>query len=129
MYRWRSEEFLEIARKQQEMEDRLAREANRILICDTDVLATGIWHERYLAIRSTEVEAIAESHRHDLYLLTNCDLPSVQDGMRDGETIRVWMTQRFEQVLSERQLPWVKISGFGALRMEIAVRNIDSLLA
>jgi NadR type nicotinamide-nucleotide adenylyltransferase len=110
-YRGQSEEFLEIARKQQETEDCLAREANRILICDTDVLSTGIWHERYMKMRSPEVESIAAAHRHDLYLLTDCDLPFVQDGLRDGESSREWMTQRFKQVLTERGVPWVKILG------------------
>jgi len=130
-YQWRSAEFTEIAQKQQEMEDALARKANRILICDTDVLATGIWHERYLGSRSPEVEAIAASHRHrhHLYLLTDCDLPFVQDGLRDGETIRQWMTRRFEQVLTERGLPWVKISGQGEKRLSAAVCEVDKLLA
>ncbi len=127
-YQWRSSEFAEIAHKQQETENNLAREANRILICDTDVLATGIWHERYLEARSGEVEAIAELHRHDLYLLTDSDLPFIQDGLRDGETIRQWMTRRFEDVLNARGLPWVKISGRGQQRLSAAVRAIDALL-
>jgi HTH-type transcriptional regulator, transcriptional repressor of NAD biosynthesis genes len=127
-YQWRSAEFTEIARKQQEMENDLARAANRILICDTDVLATGIWHERYLRASSPEVEAIAAAHRHDLYLLTDCDLPFVQDGLRDGETIRQWMTRRFEEVLTERDLPWVKISGLGEQRLAAAVREVDKIL-
>jgi HTH-type transcriptional regulator, transcriptional repressor of NAD biosynthesis genes len=107
----------------------LAREANRILICDTDVLATGIWHERYIGNRSPAVESLAASHRHDLYLLTDCDLPFVQDGLRDGETIRQWMTRRFEEVLTERSLPWVRISGQGKQRLSAAVREVDKLLA
>jgi HTH-type transcriptional repressor of NAD biosynthesis genes len=127
-YQWRSEEFQEIACRQQEMEDRLARQANRILICDTDVLATGIWHERYMGTRSPEVESIAAAHRHDLYLLTDCDFPFVQDGLRDGESIREWMTRRFEQVLIERGLPWVKISGGRSDRLQAAIREVDKLL-
>jgi HTH-type transcriptional regulator, transcriptional repressor of NAD biosynthesis genes len=127
-YQWRSAEFTEIARKQQEMENDLARAANCILICDTDVLATGIWHERYLRTSAPDVEAIAAAHRHDLYLLTDCDLPFVQDGLRDGETIRQWMTRRFEQVLTERGLPWVKISGFGEQRLAAAIREVDKIL-
>jgi HTH-type transcriptional repressor of NAD biosynthesis genes len=78
--------------------------------------------------RSPEVEAIAASHRHDLYLLTDCDLPFVQDGLRDGETIRQWMTQRFEEVLTDRGLPWVKISGSGEQRLLAAVFEVDRLL-
>lgn len=127
-YQWRSAEFTEIAHKQQEMENDLARAANRILICDTDVLATGIWHERYLRTSSQEVETIAAAHRHDLYLLTDCDLPFVQDGLRDGETIRQWMTRRFEEVLTTRGLRWVKISGFGEQRLAAAIREVDKIV-
>jgi HTH-type transcriptional repressor of NAD biosynthesis genes len=98
------------------------------LICDTDILATGLWHERYLGTRSPEVEAIASSHRHDLYLLTDCDIPFVQDGLRDGETVREWMTARFEETLAERRLPWTKVSGDRARRLRQAVEEIDKLL-
>jgi HTH-type transcriptional repressor of NAD biosynthesis genes len=128
-YQWRSAEFTEIANQQQQTENALAREANRLLICDTDVLATGIWHERYLATGSPEVEAIAASHRHDLYLLTDCDVPFVQDGLRDGEAIRRWMTRRFEEVLTERGLAWVKISGREGQRLAAAVGEVEKLLA
>jgi HTH-type transcriptional repressor of NAD biosynthesis genes len=128
-YKWRSSEFAAIARKQQEMEDELARAANRILICDTDVLATGIWHERYLEIRSPEVEAMVAARPHHLYLLTDCDLPFVQDGLRDGETIRQWMTRRFEEVLTEQCLPWVKISGSGDQRLAKSIFEVDTLFA
>jgi len=62
------------------------------------------------------------------YQLTHCDLPFVQDGLRDGESIREWMTQRFEQVLTERGLLWVKISGHGSQRMDAAIREVDKLL-
>ena len=128
-YRWRSEEFTEIARQQQEMEDQLARHANRVLICDTDVLSTGIWHERYMGNRSPDVEAIAASRQHDLYLLTDGDIPFMQDGLRDGESVRQWMTGRFEEVLAERGLPWVKISGSTDQRITMAVGEVDKLLA
>lgn len=126
-YRWRSEEFLEIAYAQQKMEDRMAREAT-LLFCDTDVLATGIWHERYVGTRSPEVDAIAAQSHHDLYLLTDCDLPFVQDGLRDGETVRAWMTRRFEEVLRERGLRWARITGQGRDRLSAAVRAVDTLL-
>lgn len=128
-YQWRSEEFAEIARKQQETEDRLAREANRVLICDTDVLSTGIWHERYKGTGSAEVEAIVRGRPHDLYLLTDCDIPFVQDGLRDGETIRQWMTGRFEQVLEDRGLPWIKVSGGLEERLKRGILEVDKLLA
>jgi HTH-type transcriptional regulator, transcriptional repressor of NAD biosynthesis genes len=128
-YPWRSEEFIEIARRQQAMEDRLAREANRILFCDTDVLATGVWHERYLHTGCPQLESRSAACRHDLYLLTDVDVPFVQDGFRDGEAIRPWMSDRFEQVLTERRARWVRISGWGAKRFDRARAEVDKLLA
>ena len=126
-HKWRSPEFTQIACMQQEKEDAMARKANRVLICDTDALATGIWHERYLRTRSPEVEAIAGANPHSLYLLTDSDIPFVQDGLRDGEPIRQWMTRRFEEVLTQRGLSWVKISGTGEQRLQSAVSEVDKL--
>src|SRR6185436_18227497 len=84
-YHWESNDFVEIAAMQCRLEDAAARQANRILICDTDAFATTIWHQRYLGYKSAEVESIANSHRRpDLYLLTDVETPFVQDGTRDG---------------------------------------------
>ena len=42
---WRSEEFVTIARRQLELEDAAARESTvPVLFCDTDAVATAIWH-------------------------------------------------------------------------------------
>ena len=128
-YQWKSGEFLNIARMQCQLEDKLAREANRILICDTDPLATGIWHERYLGSPSREVEAIAASCSYDLYVLTDCDIPFVQDGLRDGETIRQWMTHRFEERLAKRGSPWLKVSGTRSQRLASAIERVDQFSA
>ena len=126
-YRWQSAGFLHIARTQCELEEKLARKANRLLICDTDPLATGIWHERYMGSRSAEVDALAESRDYQLYILTDDGIPFVQDGMRDGEAIRRWMTVRFEERLVERQLPWIKVSGTRTQRLNVSIESIDPL--
>ncbi|HET7609759.1 MAG TPA: AAA family ATPase, partial [Gammaproteobacteria bacterium] len=69
--RWRSEEFDEIARRQAASEDEAARKLPRpLLFCDTDALATAVWHERYMGRRSPNVEAFAAARVPDLYLLT-----------------------------------------------------------
>jgi NadR type nicotinamide-nucleotide adenylyltransferase len=127
-YRWQSEEFVHIARVQQQREDEMALRANRVLICDTDALATAIWHERYLGSRSMEVEALAFARHYDLYLLTGCEIPFVQDGIRDGESLRNWMTHRFEEVLTAHGLPWLKVSGPIEQRLLTAITAVDKLL-
>lgn len=127
-YQWRSEEFIHIAQRQIELEDGLAERANRVLICDTDALATAIWHERYVRTRSPEVEALAAVRRYDLYLLTATDIPFVQDGIRDGEHLREWMTGRFREELEQRRLRWVLLRGNHEQRMRSAIEQIDTAL-
>lgn len=126
-YRWRFEDFALIARTQCEMENAAARVANKILICDTDAFATGIWCRRYLGERSPEVEAIVAAHRRpDLYLLTDVNTPFVQDGTRDGEHIREWMHRTFIEELNEQSRPFIFLSGAYEERFQTAIKMIES---
>jgi len=127
---WQSVEFDLVAREQIRRQDAAARVVPRpLLICDTDVLATSVWHERYMGQRSSSVEGMAKGQVPDLYLLTDCDIPFVQDGMRDGEHLRESMTGRFREVLATQPAPWVEIRGSRAVRMERAVAAVDQLIA
>ena len=124
---WRSGEFEHIAREQQADEDRRARAGGRLLICDTDALATSVWHERYLGWTSPIVARIAARRGYPLTLLTADDIPFVQDGTRDGEHLRGAMTARFRKVLSGRC--WLELRGDHATRLATAVAAVDELLS
>jgi NadR type nicotinamide-nucleotide adenylyltransferase len=124
-YVWREEEFAEIARVQHDWENDAARHANRVLICDTDVLATEIWQERYLGSRTR-----FPYRRPDLYLVADpAGFPFVADEIRDSEHLRDWMTQRFIAALNEEHLPFVMLSGPADERFDQAVTAIDRLLS
>jgi NadR type nicotinamide-nucleotide adenylyltransferase len=125
---WHSDEFTFIAVEQARMEDAMARLANKVLICDTDPFATTIWHERYLGGPSGAVQAVAAGRKYDLYILTNTDIPFVQDGIRDGEHIRQWMHDRFFDELSRLATPLLVVSGPHEQRLAAAVDRIDALL-
>ncbi|MFD9012489.1 AAA family ATPase [Streptomyces sp. NPDC059552] len=125
-----SEEFPVIARRQDADEERAARLGSPVLFCDTDSFATGIWHERYMDGRNTEVERIADRTRRDLYLLTDhADVPFEDDGLRDGEHLRPWMTERFRAELERTGRRYLVVRGDRAVRLEAAVRAVDGLLA
>jgi HTH-type transcriptional repressor of NAD biosynthesis genes len=128
-YEWKSEEFIHIALKQQEHEDRMAEQASRILFCDTDALATSIWHERYMGFWSPTVESVASRKRYTLYILTQPDIPFVQDRIRDSELLRDWMTDRFRVELTRRGYPWILVKGTYEARWELATAAVDRLLA
>jgi nicotinamide riboside kinase len=112
-----------IARRQQRDEDRAALASGPILVCDTDALATCIWQERYLGRSTADVEAIAASRRYALTVLTADDIPFVQDGYRDGEHIRGWMTQRFRERLRQ---PWIEVRGTVEARVEAVLTALSS---
>jgi NadR type nicotinamide-nucleotide adenylyltransferase len=123
---WRADEFTHIAVEQCRMEDSAARESNGLLICDTDAFATSIWHRRYLGRRSPAVEAIADSRRHDLYLLTGDEIPFVQDGTRDGEHIRHWMHDAFVEELERTGREYMLVRGSREERLAHAVAAIEA---
>lgn len=125
---WSPDEFVHIATEQQARENQLAREANRVLICDTNAFATGTWHERYYQHRDARVDAIGATDKVDLYLLTAPDVAFVQDGFRDGEQIRDWMHEAFRKQLASGSTPWRLISGDYAARFEAAEAAVTALM-
>lgn len=124
---WQTKEFVFIAKQQTCLEDQLARLCNRILICDTDAFATSLWHERYMGFVSPEVEALSVGRTHDLYLLTDVDIPFTQDGTRDGEQIRHAMHRRFEEGLQKKDDKYLLLSGDHETRLTKAINACDTL--
>ena len=124
---WHSEEFLAMAEVQNALEDAAARSGGPVLVCDTDAFSVSIWHERYTGATNPAVDALAR--HHPLYLLTHDhDVPFEQDGFRDGELIRPWMTGRFDEALRKSGRHVVVLEGSLEARLVTAVRAIDELL-
>lgn len=123
---WTSEEFFYIAEEQARREDALAREANRVLFCDTNLLATHLWHWRYCGFFEPMLEFDALLMEiPDLYLLTDANIPFVQDGTRDGEQIRHAMHDKFIEVLDQQCCaPWRLVSGTREERLKIAAKLV-----
>jgi NadR type nicotinamide-nucleotide adenylyltransferase len=126
---WRSADFVAIARGQSALEEAEARRGGPVLVCDTDAFATAIWHERYLGQRAPEVEALADP-RPSLYLLTHPDdVRFAPDGVRDGEHLRAWMTDRFVERLRASPHRSVFVRGSRAERVAQACAALDRWLA
>ncbi|HRW18217.1 MAG TPA: AAA family ATPase [Dermatophilaceae bacterium] len=127
---WHPAEFDLVAACQARDEDAAARHTPvPVLVCDTDVLTTTVWHERYVGTPSPTVAALAAARVPDLYLLTGDEIPFVDDGMRDGEAIRPWMQGRFRQVLAGQPAPWVELRGSREQRLAAAVEQVRALHA
>ena len=128
---WHNDDFTQAARRQNADEERAGRRGGPVLVCDTDALATTVWQERYMGAVTPDVQAVATAMPpRSLYILTSDDgVPFEDDGLRDGEHLRPWMTGRFREVLASQNVPWVEVRGDRAERLRHALAAVDAILA
>ncbi|MEU5660762.1 AAA family ATPase [Streptomyces sp. NPDC047737] len=125
-----TDDFPLIAETQNAREDAAARLGSPVLFCDTDSFATTVWHERYIGGRNPLVEKTADRNRHHLWLLTSHEGVAFEDdGLRDGEELRPWMTDRFRAELTRTGREFIEITGSRQERLATAVAAVDALLA
>lgn len=124
---WHTSEFVHIAKIQNQMENELAKYSNKILICDTNSFATEIWHDRYVGYMANQLRKISNLAPADLYIVTNTDIPFVQDGTRDGEHIRQRMHEKFISELTRRKKDFIVVSGDRDTRLSTSIKAIDLL--
>ena len=122
-------DLLPIAIGQMALENQLSKTAERILICDTDLLETKVYSEAYyLGYCDPLLERYALENTYDLYLLTGIDVPWQKDDLRDKPNERVRMFNYFRDTLKDYQRNFITLKGNEKQRFKIAVKHIDQLL-
>ncbi len=121
-------DIINIAHGQATLEDVLAEKANRLLVCDTDLLLTCAWSKRYLGACPQEVERMAQSRRYALTFLCDLDLPWVPDELRNLESDREGFHHTLLDALTDKRQPHLLVSGPHQQRLATAIRAIDPLL-
>ncbi|MFE6665370.1 AAA family ATPase [Streptomyces sp. NPDC057697] len=125
-----TDDFPLIAEAQNAKEEAAARLGSPVLFCDTDSFATTVWHERYVGGRNPLVEETADRVAHHLWLLTDHEGVAFEDdGLRDGEELRPWMTDRFRAELTRTGRTFTELTGGRQERLATAVAAVDALLA
>ncbi len=123
------EDIARIAQGQSSSEDALAAAANKVLFCDTDVLLTTIWSQWLFGECPAEVTELARRRDHDLYLLTDVDVPWVDDVARYFPEQRRSFFDSCEAALCRSQRRYVVLRGTWEERFRVAVDEVDRLLA
>ncbi len=76
------------------------------------------------------VEETADRVGHHLWLLTDHEGVAFEDdGLRDGEELRPWMTDRFRAELTRTGRRFIEMTGPPETRLAAAVAAVDGLLA
>ena len=123
------EDLLPIAVGQMALENAHAKRANKVLICDTDLLETKVYSEvYYTGTCDPLLDKYAQENYYHLYFLTYIDTPWVADDLRDKPTERERMFNAFENTLLSYNKPFVLLKGNPEKRFKLAVSTINQLL-
>ena len=124
-----SSDLVPIAIGQMEIENDLAKKADKVLICDTDLLETKVYSEEfYGGFVDPVLEEAARNNTYDLYLLTYIDTPWEKDDLRDRPHERLEMFNAFETALKKYKRPYITLKGDKNTRFKLAVKEINGIL-
>ena len=123
---WQDE--INMFRGQLELEQQMAINARRILICDTTFITVKIWSDHMFGSAPQEVLDKLPHHPYDLYLLMNIDLPWEEDPLRDFPDKREYFMEVWHTELKALNANYSLISGSDEDRLQNAIQCIDSFM-
>ena len=121
-------DFSHIAGGQLLLEDEMAEKADRLLICDTDLITTEIWAHYFLEKCPTWIRQINKTRHYDLFLLMKPDVPWVGDEVRHFEDSRGGFFDLLKKLLDKRGFKYQVISGNYEERFGSATEAVDLIL-
>lgn len=122
------EDMEPIARGQAALEDEFAQNANKLLVCDTDLLTTVIWSRVLFGECPPWILRQALERRYDLYLVTDVDVPWVEDSVRYLRDERQSFLDKCTALLNEYQRPYLCVTGSRKERITQASEALDALI-
>lgn len=124
-----TKDILPIAYGQMALENRLAKRADKVLICDTDLLETKVYSQEYYGgFVDPKLEKGANESSYDLYLLTYIDTPWEADDLRDRPGLRLEMFNAFQKALEDHNRPYILLKGDKESRFSEATKAIDKII-
>ena len=122
-------DLIPIAVGQMDLENSLAKKADKLLICDTDLLETKVYSEEYYGgFVDPLLNEFATKNTYDIYFLTYIDTPWEEDDLRDRPEQREEMFNAFKNALEKYNRPYVLLKGDKETRLKKATQIIDDLI-
>lgn len=121
---YQQEDLLEIAKGQVENEDKLSQKANRLLICDTNLVVIKIWSDIKYGNCHEWIIREMNARNYDHHLLMNVDLPWEYDPYREHPYVRESLFKRYEDELINLGVDFTIIRGNYQERFKKAVEIV-----
>lgn len=126
---YEKEDLTTIAHGQLRLEEVWGTDAERVLVCDTDLLVIKIWSDVKFGTCAPEIADAFQENVADLYLLTYIDVPWEDDPQREDPDRREELYDIYLKEVSNLNAPFVEVKGDFEHRKQTAIEAIDRLLA
>jgi NadR type nicotinamide-nucleotide adenylyltransferase len=121
-------DLIKIAHGQVRMEDEWVKDANRVLVCDTNLIVIKVWSEFKYGHCAKEILNIISERKYDLYLLTYIDIPWIADPLREHPDRREELYNIYLKEMKGQQVPFVEIKGTEEQRLKSALAAVDQYI-
>jgi len=121
-------DLLTIAHGQVRIENALEKQADEILICDTNLIVIKIWSQFKYGSVQREIVDLIDSRKYDLYLLTYIDIPWENDPLREHPDKREVLYNLYLEEMLRQRVPFIQVKGERDVRRKLAVDAIEKLL-
>lgn len=119
-------DLLEISHGQLLLEEEKMKQANRYLICDTDLLTIKIWSEIKYDRCAPSILREIERRNYDLYFLMYPDIPWVFDPQRENPDSRETLFSIYRSNLEQYHKKYYEIKGSGEERLSTALNLLSN---
>lgn len=101
-----------------------------LLFIDTDMHVMKTWSEFVFDACDNRILKKMVDRPYDLYLLCDTDLPWEKDALREYPDLhtREKLFEHYKEAMISQSVPWVEIKGGYKLRLETAIRAVNSLI-
>lgn len=123
---YNQDDIFSIAKGQLASEDKMAKDANKYLFCDTDLTVCKIWSMVKYGYCQEQLIDLYNNTNYDFYLLTDIDLPWEYDPLREHPNFRKELFNFYVTELSNEAKPFAIVHGTGNQRLNNAIHAIES---
>jgi NadR type nicotinamide-nucleotide adenylyltransferase len=126
---YQQSDLTKIAHGQVRLEEEWASLANRVLICDTNLITIKIWSEFKYGDCDDDILRLIQQRQYDLYLLCYIDVPWQEDPQREHPQKREELWTIYKKELEKSHLPFIEIRGPRETRRAVAINSIETLIS
>ncbi|MEJ0034021.1 MAG: ATP-binding protein [Bacteroidota bacterium] len=121
-------DLIKIAHGQVRMEDEWLIDANKLLVCDTNLYVIKVWSEFKYGHCDKIILDIISQRKYDLYILTYIDIPWIADPLREHPDRREELYNIYLNEMKNQPVPFVEVKGNEQQRLDTSLAAIDKYI-